>query len=225
MTRIVTALLMGAAIAIAGIGAPGFLGMPAEGWLPSSFITHTIMLATSLLMMWYLSRGALSSFGFKRGSFRMTLTILLWAIPTSALSVLQFVASRSGAPVQEMVSLSKVQVVLFVWIYASVGEEIFVRGLLQGYLNPLERHKITLVGKSLSVPVLFCALFFGAMHVVLWPKMGPLALVPMSLATLLGVVTGYYREKSGSLLPAILIHALFNIGGSLPGWVLATLTE
>lgn len=225
MTRIVLALLMGAVIAIVGISAPGFLGFPIQGWFPSSFVTHTIMLATSLLIMWYLSRGELSSYGFKRGSFRMTPTILLWGIPTSVLSVLQFVASRSGAPTQEILNLTRGQTILFIWIYASTCEEIFVRGLLQGYLAPLERHKITLVGKQISAPVPLCAIFFGAMHVVLWPRIGPQAIVPMILATGLGLVAGYYREKTGSLLPAIFVHALFNVGGSLPGWVLTSLTE
>ena len=122
--------------------------------------------------------------------------------------------------------MSKMQIVLSVWIYASICEETFVRGLLQGYLSTLGLQKVFRVGKwLLSVPVLLGAFFFGAMHVVLWPKMGPFALVPMSLATMLGVVTGYYREKSGSLLPAIVIHALFNIGGSLPLWILSALVN
>ena len=155
----------------------------------------------------------------------MTPTILLWGIPTSVLSVLQFVASRSGAPTQEILNLTRGQTILFIWIYASTCEEIFVRGLLQGYLAPLERHKITLVGKQISAPVPLCAIFFGAMHVVLWPRIGPQAIVPMILATGLGLVAGYYREKTGSLLPAIFVHALFNVGGSLPGWVLTSLTE
>jgi membrane protease YdiL (CAAX protease family) len=42
--------------------------------------------------------------------------------------------------------------------------------------------------------------------------------VPIVLATFLGIVAAYYRESTGSLLPAILVHALFNIGGTLPLW-------
>ena len=86
-------------------------------------------------------------------------------------------------------------------------------------------HKVVLIRRwPLSAPVLFGGLFFGAMHVVLWTKMGPLAIVPMILATGLGVVTGYYREKTGSLIPGVLIHGLFNIGGSLPLWILLAWT-
>ena len=58
-------------------------------------------------------------------------------------------------------------VILTAWIYASICEEVFTRGLL------------LLVG-------------------------------------ILGVIAGNYREKTGSLIPAILIHSFFEIGGTLP---------
>jgi membrane protease YdiL (CAAX protease family) len=57
------------------------------------------------------------------------------------------------------------------------------------------------------------------MHVVLWTKLGPATLVIVFLAGLLGLIAGYYREKTGSLIPAILIHAFFDIGGTLPIWI------
>ena len=197
MTRIVLALLMGAVIAIVGISAPGFLGFPIQGWFPSSFVTHTIMLATSLLIMWYLSRGELSSYGFKRGSFGMTPTILLWGIPTSVLSVLQFVTSRSGAPTQEIWSLTRGQTILFVWIYASACEEIFVRGLRQGYLAPLERHKawVLLLVTIVKRPGVF-SLQSSSMHYQcrrLFARVGPHVADRISCRTLTG----------GSSLPRI----------------------
>ena len=33
--------------------------------------------------------------------------------------------------------------------------------------------------------------------------------------TILGVIAGYYREKTNSLVPAIIVHLCFNIGASL----------
>lgn len=216
---------MGIAVAVTAMTSPLLLRMAEDNWVPPSFVTHTLMLIISVVLMTLLSKGRLSSYGFTRGSFRMTPTIILWIIPTSFLSVLQFVAMRFGGLKSDMFNLSHAQVILFVWIYASICEEVFVRGLLQGYLFPLGQYKVTLFRKwPLSVPVLIGGFFFGAMHIVLWPKMGPLAIMPMSLATGLGVVNGYYREKTGSLIPAILIHSLFNIGGSLPLWVLIAWT-
>jgi membrane protease YdiL (CAAX protease family) len=223
--RIVLALLMGVAIAISAFVAPALFVMSKDVWLPPSFLTHTLMLLASYMIIVFLSRGKLSGYGFTRGSFRMTPTIFLWILPTSFLAVLQYAALRSGAPTPDVFNLSHLQVVLFIWIYASICEETFVRGLLQGYLSPLGQHKVTFLRNwSLSFPVLFGGFFFGAMHIVLWTKMGPLAIMPMSLATGLGIITGYYREKTGSLIPAVLIHSLFNIGGSLPLWVLIGFT-
>jgi membrane protease YdiL (CAAX protease family) len=68
--------------------------------------------------------------------------------------------------------------------------------------------------------VIISGLFFGAMHVVLIPFMGPAAFPLIVLAVFLGLVAGYYRERTGSLLPAIIVHSLFNIGGSLPIWLI-----
>jgi membrane protease YdiL (CAAX protease family) len=42
----------------------------------------------------------------------------------------------------------------------------------------------------------------------------------MFSAVILGTVAGYYRDQTKSLVPAILIHALFNVGGSLRFWIL-----
>ncbi len=97
-----------------------------------------------------------------------------------------------------------------------------MRGLYQSCLSRVAQYRMPVFRKwPLSAPVTLSGLFFGGMHVVLWPRMGAKSLLVMALATILGMAAGYYREKTGSLLPAILIHALFNIGGTLPFWVLA----
>jgi hypothetical protein len=47
-------------------------------------------------------------------------------------------------------------------------------------------------------------------------KRGP---ITAALALLLGLSAGYLRARSGSLLPAILVHAMFNIAGSIGSFV------
>lgn len=141
------------------------------------------------------------------------------------ISTLQAISSPASAnatnPVQ---AVSPIGIIIAIWIYASICEEIFTRGLLQTWLSPLAKYRIRMLRKwPLSVPVLLSALFFGGMHIVLWPKLGPATLVVIFLATILGLIAGYYREKTGSLLPAILIHAFFDIGGTVPLWISAQL--
>ncbi len=89
--------------------------------------------------------------------------------------------------------------VLALWfgavVVAPIAEEAFFRGLLQTWLvNTLQNR---------WVAVIAAALVFAAMHAS-QPQAIP-ALV------LLAVIMGYAYERSGALLPAILIHAVFNL--------------
>jgi membrane protease YdiL (CAAX protease family) len=131
-----------------------------------------------------------------------------------------FASSGTSTPTGPGAGFTALQTILFIWIYASISEEILTRGLLQGYLSIAGRD---VAGTSsrfrFSLPVVTSALFFGAMHAVLIPAMGPGAIPIIVLATGLGLVAGHYRERTGSLLPAIIVHALFNIGGTVPTWV------
>jgi membrane protease YdiL (CAAX protease family) len=189
-------------------------------WL-GAFITHSFMCVISILIIIILTKGKPAEYGFSKGSFRLNGRILLWVIPMAILSVAGFFALRSGAAGKPGLEFNPLQTVIFVWIYASAAEEIFTRGLLQGYLSPLGRYGINLSKRlRLSLPVLFSGLYFGLMHIVAIDKMGPPVIL---LTTFLGIVAGYYREKTGSLMPAIIIHALFNIGGTLPMWILSWL--
>jgi len=222
LLRLPLALVMGLAISVITLGVPRILGATGAdpSWL-GAFVTHSCMWILSILVILLLNRGSLTGYGFTKGSFRLGGKIFLWVIPTAVLSVLGFIALRSGAPVKPGLGYSPLQSILFVWIYASTCEEIFTRGLLQSFLSPLAGYGFNLSKKlRLSLPVIFSGLYFGLMHIVAIDRMGPPVIV---LTTLLGLVAGYYREKSGSLIPAIIIHALFNVGGMLPMWVLSWL--
>ena len=62
---------------------------------------------------------------------------------------------------------------------------------------------------SFSSPaVLFTAALFGIVH------LGSGAIV-LAGAVVLGLVAGELRRRSGSLLPAVIVHALFNVPGLL----------
>ncbi len=140
----------------------------------------------------------------------------------SVLATLQVTDPAPGACVsvpESGINGSPVAVILIIWIYASIYEEIFTRGLLLSWLSPPARHRIRAGRSVLSIPVLTSALAFSAMHVVLWPMLGPATLIVMFPACILGLIAGHYRHKTASLIPAILIHAFFDIGGTLPSWI------
>jgi membrane protease YdiL (CAAX protease family) len=221
--KIAFGLVVSAGIALLALYSGARAPLPEAGFVPSSFVTHTVMLGLSLLVMWRFSGGRLADFGFTRGTYRFRPTILLWVLPTAVLSLLSTLAPGGGANPDVLGARSELQLVLFTWIYASVCEEVLTRGLLQTLIS--DDSKAADRRAIFNMPVVVSALFFGAMHLVLIDSMGPFAVVPIVLATLLGLLAARYRQVTGSLVPAIIVHALFNIGGMLPGWILDWLTK
>lgn len=212
------ALVLAAAVALAAMYAVRLVRLPSESFFPPSFVTHSVMLALTVVAMWLLSKGRLHVYGFTKGAYEFSPRVLIWVLPTAVLSILSAVVSPSGQGTSGLSGFTKPQMVIFVWLYASISEETLTRGLLQTLLSGNAK-----VGaaprRRLSMPVLVSGLFFGAMHLVLLKSMGPAAVPVILLAVFLGLVAGSYRERTGSLLPAIIVHALFNIGGTLPSWV------
>jgi hypothetical protein len=92
---------------------------------------------------------------------------------------------------------------LYFLIGASIQEEIVFRGLIQSMVERRWRVSFSLLGGSLSGAVVFSAVLFGVIHL----ESG--AIVALG-ALILGFVAGELRRRSGSLLPAILVHALCN---------------
>ena len=216
--RLVLAVGLAAAVALAALFASRLVRVPAASFFPSSFVTHSLMLALSVAAMFLISKGRLELYGFTEGTYRFSPRILLWVLPTAVLAIVGAVTSHGQAP-RGFIDLTKPQTIVFVWVYASICEEVLTRGLLQTLLSRGAEAGAA-NSRCLSMPVVVSGLFFGAMHIVLVRFMGFGAIPVIVLATGLGLVAAHYREKTGSLIPAIVIHALFNIGSSLPLWVM-----
>ena len=187
-------------------------------------VLQAAMAVTSLLWMLILGRGDWAAYGFRGVHPRR---LLAPALAASAAGIAGAIALQV-APLPELnvaAGLSFWQVVVVVWISASVAEEVFTRGLVQGFLEPLKDYGLRLYRMRLSIPVIVGALFFGLMHLALLSTgaaVGAVAVVSL-LAVILGLIAGYYREKTGSLLPAIVVHFLFNFWASAVDWLAAAL--
>ena len=92
---------------------------------------------------------------------------------------------------------------LYFIIGSPIQEEIIFRGLIQSMLERRWMIIFPVFGGSLSGAVVFTAMLFGIIH------LGVGAVVAIG-ALVLGLVAGELRRRSGSLLPAIIVHALFN---------------
>ena len=177
---------------------------------------QTSILVFSLLFIYVISRGNLKLYGFIWNiNFPLKKIILISLFSGLASALIEKLTLSEGHIAEE--SFSFFEQVLYIWIWASICEEIFTRGLIQGYLAPLKNIGINLFKYFISLPVIIGALFFGAMHLMML-AMGMdiiMVLVATVLGTFLGIIAGYYREKTGSLIPAIIVHFCFNVSGTL----------
>lgn len=89
-------------------------------------------------------------------------------------------------------------IIVALGVIPGVCEEIFFRGFLFG---GIQKH----VSGWWSIAV--TAILFGLFHVVLAGGAAPERLIP---STLMGLILGWVRWKSGSLVPGILLHATHN---------------
>jgi len=181
------------------------------------------MVIFSILIIWIVNNKSLKNYGFTRAkNIRYSRLILI----TIGISILSFILGNiifNGLlahffPTENTKTFSPpnsiLEMILAVWIWSSICEEILVRGLVQGFMNHLKNIKFL----GLSLSVIISGLFFGAMHLsLLNAGMGRwfVGFIVFD-TTVIGLLAAYYREKSDSLLPPILIHFLANFIGSLP---------
>jgi membrane protease YdiL (CAAX protease family) len=186
------------------------------------FLSHTAMWTISLILILIVSKGKLRSFGFCRGKNYKTAQIIIpgTVAGVALAAVLHLFPEGSNS---FHLDYSFAQTVIFVWLYASVSEELLTRGLIQSFLTPLADYGFTIFGVRISLPVLIGALFFGLMHAALLTTgMALFSVISIVVfSSVLGLIAGYHREQTGSLIPAIIVHALGNIGGYCMGMFIA----
>ena len=92
-------------------------------------------------------------------------------------------------------------------IGASIQEEIIFRGLLQTMFQRALNRSLVVTKLSVGYSVIVVALLFGLIHV-------PEGLVIAFCALVLAVIAGELRKRSASIVPAIIVHMLFNAGSA-----------
>ena len=178
--------------------------------------THSSMLVLSILLIILLNKGNLKGYGFnwnKNFPFYKIVLVSLFLGFVSSVIILMTNASDEFIPTKDF---SLIEQIAYIWIWASICEEIFTRGLIQGFLSPLKHIGIKISKYFISLPVIVGAIFFGTMHLMLL-TVGVDTFMVLNIVIfgiILGLIAGYHKEKSNSLVPAILVHFCFNVGGS-----------
>lgn len=190
---------------------------------PMGFTSHAIFKAAMVAMALFAmlaSRRKLSTYGFVWGSrVNWALLVPVGLVAGGVGSLLMIALSASGMnPGGNREPLW--QLIVGTWVWSSVAEEIFARGYAQSRLSAFRGVAFSLAGVRMSLPTLTGAVLFSSTHILVMTMPGVDATtVSIILAStlLVGLIAGVYREHSDSLLPAIAVHVLANVGGFLGG--------
>ena len=187
-------------------------------FFPKSFGTHSTMLLLSLISI-YLMRANVN-YRIAIPKFKAVLKPILFGVLTTiAVNVLMtivtvvFKGEVESHPV--MSEMNTMQIFVFIFIYASIAEELLFRGFLQNILKPLNIFGITVLKRKISLPVMISALAFGLGHLILITTgAGVLFLLRIVVfTTILGLFAGYYQEKYNNNAYAIIVHMAGNSVG------------
>ena len=193
--------------------------------LPGGVMIQVAMFLVSFCLIAALSRGRLAEYGFKAAtSAQLKTAFIFGSIVAVIVHVVIAIVWTLFPPAETHPALagsSFIRTVFTVWIVASTSEEVVHRGLIQSFLKPLGVYGLNLGRIRLSLPVIVAAVIFGVLHIMLVTLGADSRLVGgiVGMAIVLGLVAGYYREKTGSLVPAVLVHMLFNIYGSASEYI------
>ncbi len=220
--RLIAGVIFGAVIfltALYVIPSIGFISALTDNSpIGNGDITQFTLLVISLILAYYLSGKNLSSYGFKITGFKFILKPILISILSVILFfiMMNIMMAVTGLKPDELggtgLNKSIPNFLITVALLASICEEIFYRGLIYGFLEPLKKYRFRFFKSYISLPVTVCALMFGLGHLCLLSKMSYVIVISIIVsATLLGFIAGYYREKTGSILPAIAAHITFNL--------------
>ncbi|HKM31384.1 MAG: CPBP family intramembrane glutamic endopeptidase [Bacteroidales bacterium] len=195
------------------------------GFFPKSFVTHSIMLALSIVLILAFRKNLTFRVALPdlRTSGRAVLFALLATIGLNIL--LTFAIKLAGAGLEvhpALESSTPLQIFLFVFIYASLAEEVLVRGFLQNLLAPLQTRGFVVFRRRLSLPVITGALVFGLLHLILLTSGVSVIFVVrvVIFTTVLGLIAGYYQEKHNNFAYAVLVHMAGNLPGLLAAFMI-----
>ena len=166
-------------------------------------------LAGGLLIRWQAiqRQERLADYGFGLPAPRYVMFAVILSAPIGTMVALLLSGAHEPGPLAGL-HLSAWLVVLYFVVGAPVQEEVIFRGLLQTTLAhhgtlPAPPRVTSAVAASLWVAVLF-----GAIHLAVGPYTAAAAFV-------LGAMAGEFRRRSGSLIPAVICHAFFNLSAIL----------
>lgn len=189
-------------------------------FIPHSFVLHTILFLSSISSIYLFKKYV--NYRIELPKFKTLLKPiglgLLVSILSSIMMSITLIISSGGSSPEIKIptsNLSVFQIIIFVFLYASIAEEMLFRGFLLNILKPLKNKGISVLKRKVSFAVIISAIMFGLFHILPFNfNKGLIFTIGMVIApSLLGIIAGYYQEKYNNNAYAIIVHMAGNIIG------------
>ena len=180
------------------------------------YIDHAVMLAIALVLIAWLSKGRIAEYGLQWPQNKSyVLAAIAWGVFFGVLMTLVDYLPQilNHIPPPDNLSLTAISIVGwmgFEGVFVGFSEEIPFRGLLQTFLMQRTSGRVRLGKFDMHVAGIILALLFALAHASnfstrpFWFALGQ-----QIYAFALGILYAYWREKSGSVLAAVIGH---NVG-------------
>lgn len=186
------------------------LHLSANQQVPTIILITLLIAATMILLVARFKALSVATFGFRAAEKRYIAYAVALGIPLSAFTAFLLGHFHEAGPLAGLQIPPWLAFVYF-GLGAPVQEEVIFRGLLQTTFAA----NLAPTRNANENPSRIAVFIVGALFAVIHLVVGPMTAI---FAFVLAVLAGELRLRSGSLPPAIVCHALFNIAGII--WAL-----
>lgn len=183
------------------------LGFPIARQIPLVIVVTIVLASGWVFLLVRFGPFRIREFGLCRPHWRAMVIAAAIAIPVALTIAFFSQHAKESGPLAGLVLPPALM-----WLYFAIGapiqEEWIFRGLLQGVATRVLAKGDVASARAAIGGSILAAIVFGAVHL-------PVGLWTAAAALLLGLLAGEARRRSNSVVPAILIHSIFNIGGLL----------
>jgi membrane protease YdiL (CAAX protease family) len=185
-------------------------------FIPSSFIVHTSMLFFSIVMIYVFRKQLNFKFSFPKIKNVFIPFFIAFFVSILITIAINIISISIGLKIEQhplLAELNPLQVLIFVFFYASLAEELLFRGFLLNFLNNHIKHSFSFFKWNIKLSILISGFMFGLAHLILMKyHVGVNFLITVViLTTILGIIAGIYQEKYKNTFFAVIVHMGANL--------------
>ncbi len=198
-------------VLISSIGMVSIISILIKQTIILAILIQFLYLILSYLVAKYILKASLEIFAYKTCSLSAIINSSIISITISiviAYTEYNLIDPRILKPPIPNFFNNPILYIPLAFIISPIGEETLFRGLLLGSMIKMKVNR--------KIAIILSAILFSAIHIIPYINANPIQIITVIFtAFILSILAGTYRVTINSIIPAIIIHACFNMGGFL----------